>query len=287
MKTAKYAMGSGGLLTLLLVLGMQFSVDPEIQGFGPEVDGLRMGLDITTQRSHNTDTYQVRIRIRNTSDQPILLTGHAPYEGKLMNYTEWLKAEICFLTYPELIPPSAQTAGIARTSPNPQTTIAPGKEFTVSWTSQGRYLKTEHYYNTTPYFPSDGLYGVRGRIGLRTDKEKVIQLYSNECAVSVGGSVALRYQPGGHTESKTLHYTVKMFPGIVRLLAEINDHVLFATDEGYGQHVFYDVSSNRLKRIGGTLSPYSLGTYRNRLYVSGYPGSQIIEYDFTRPLGLR
>jgi hypothetical protein len=78
-----------------------------------------------------------------------------------------------------------------------------------------------------------------------------------------------------------------MYPGIVRLLTELNDHVLFATDEGYGQQVFYDLTSKRLKRIGGTLSPYSFGISRNRLYVSGYPNSQLIEYDFTRPLGLR
>ncbi|HYW79273.1 MAG TPA: hypothetical protein VE890_06825 [Thermoguttaceae bacterium] len=101
------------------------------------------------------------------------------------------------------------------------------------------------------------------------------------------GHAELRYQPGGQEQWKTLSYDVQMFPGIVRLLTEINDHVLFATDEGYGQQVFYDLSSNRLKRIGGTLSPYSFGLLQDRLYVSGYPGSQMIEYDFTRPLGLR
>ena len=101
------------------------------------------------------------------------------------------------------------------------------------------------------------------------------------------GRVELRYQPGGQEQWKTLQYDVQMYPGIVRLLTEINDHVLFATDEGYGQHVFYNLTSNQLKRIGGTLSPYSLGLCRDRLYVSGYPGSQMIEYDFTRQLGLK
>lgn len=101
------------------------------------------------------------------------------------------------------------------------------------------------------------------------------------------GRVELRYQPGGQEGWKTLQYDVQMYPGIARLLTEINDHVLFATDEGYGQHVFYNLTSNQLKRIGGTLSPYSFGLCRDRLYVSGYPGSQMIEYDFTRPLGLK
>ncbi len=101
------------------------------------------------------------------------------------------------------------------------------------------------------------------------------------------GRVELRYQPGGQEQWKTLPYDVQMFPGIVRLLTEVNDHVLFATDEGYGQHVFYDLTSNQLKRIGGTLSPYSFGLHGDRLYVSGYPGSQMIQYDFTRSLGLK
>ena len=35
------------------------------------------------------------------------------------------------------------------------------------------------------------------------------------------------------------------------------------------------------------MSPYSIGQLANRLYVSGYPTSQIFKYDFSRPLGLR
>jgi hypothetical protein len=101
------------------------------------------------------------------------------------------------------------------------------------------------------------------------------------------GQVDLPFRPGGQKELKTLQYKVKMYPGDVKLLTEINDHVLFATDSGYGQHVFYDLKTNEIKRIGGTISPYSLGFLQDRLYVSGYPGSQIVEYDFTRSLGLK
>jgi hypothetical protein len=101
------------------------------------------------------------------------------------------------------------------------------------------------------------------------------------------GRVELRYRSGEQAAWTTLQYQVKMYPGEVKLLTEINDHVLFATDSGYGQHVFYDLKTNQIKRVGGTVSPYSLGMLRDRLYVSGYPGSQIVEYDFTRPLGLK
>ncbi len=101
-----------------------------------------------------------------------------------------------------------------------------------------------------------------------------------------GGRVALRYRPGGEKGWQRLEYQVAMYPGKVRLLTEVNDHVLFATDEGYGEHVFYDLATRELRRIGGTISPYSLGLLGGRLYVSGYPGSQIVEYDLSRTLGL-
>jgi len=101
------------------------------------------------------------------------------------------------------------------------------------------------------------------------------------------GHVELAYRLPGEEAWRTLAYDVTMYPGTVRLLTEVNDHVLFATDEGYGQHVFYDLAASRLKRVGGTLSPYSIGLFQGRMYVSGYPNSQMYEYDFSRALGLR
>ena len=191
MKLARCAMIGGGIIVVLLLLGMKSHSPPEISLLGPEVGGLRMGLRITTRNIKGKDTYDVRIRILNAGSQPVTLVGPPAYEGKSNNYAEWLKAEMCFITFPEILPPSAQTGGPMRTSPNPQTTIRPGEEFTVSWSSQGRYLKSEDYHNTTPYFPSDGLYGVRARVLLRTKEGQEILLHSNEQAVCVGGSVAL------------------------------------------------------------------------------------------------
>jgi len=191
MRSARYAMIGGGMAVMLLLLGMKSQVNPEISLLGPEVNGLRLGLRITARNIKGKDMYDVRARILNTGSQPVTLVGLAPYEDKLNNYAEWLKAEMCFITFPELLPQSAQTGGVMRTSPNPQTTIRPGEEFTVSWSSEGRYLKSEDYYNTTPYFASDGLYGVRARVPLRIKEGQEILLHSNEQAVSVGGSVAL------------------------------------------------------------------------------------------------
>jgi len=101
------------------------------------------------------------------------------------------------------------------------------------------------------------------------------------------GHVSLPYRLAGDKQWRALEYDVKMYPGVVNLLKEVNDHVLFATDSGYGQHVFYNLKTRRIMRVGGTLSPYSIGLFGGRLYVSGYPTSQMYEYDFTRPLGLK
>jgi len=101
------------------------------------------------------------------------------------------------------------------------------------------------------------------------------------------GRVELPYRLAGQAQWSTLAYGVRMYPGVVRLLTEVAPHVLFATDEGYGQHVFYDLKARRILRVGGTLSPYSMGLLGTRLYVSGYPSSQMYEYDLARPIGLR
>ncbi len=101
------------------------------------------------------------------------------------------------------------------------------------------------------------------------------------------GQVALKYRFDQKRAWKTLSYQVTMYPGMFRRLKEINSHVLFATDDGYGQHVFYCLKTHRIMRVGGTLSPYSIGLCKGKLYVSGYPSSQMYEYDFGRPIGLR
>lgn len=101
------------------------------------------------------------------------------------------------------------------------------------------------------------------------------------------GRVSLKYAFKGSKEPHTLEYVVKMYPGEVQLLTEVNDHVLFATDSGYGQQVFYNLKTRQILPVGGTSSPYSIGHVNNRWYVSGYPSTQVYEYDFSRPIGLR
>ncbi|HLB72382.1 MAG TPA: hypothetical protein VJJ98_00030, partial [Sedimentisphaerales bacterium] len=65
----------------------------------------KVGLEIESRYVNGRDSYTVRIRIVNTSSRPVTLVGKAPYEGKPENYAEWLQAEVCFSTFPELFRP--------------------------------------------------------------------------------------------------------------------------------------------------------------------------------------
>ncbi len=102
-----------------------------------------------------------------------------------------------------------------------------------------------------------------------------------------GGNVTLRYRFPDDEDWNTLEYNVDMYPGVVQRVSEINATILFALDSGYGEHVFYNIENDTLRRVEGSLSPYSLGMSEDKLYVSGYPNSMIVEYDFSKPLGRR
>jgi len=70
----------------------------------------KVGLEIESRYVNGRDSYTVRIRIVNTSSRPVTLVGKAPYEGKPENYAEWLQAEVCFSTFPELFRPVLRPA---------------------------------------------------------------------------------------------------------------------------------------------------------------------------------
>lgn len=101
---------------------------------------------------------------------------------------------------------------------------------------------------------------------------------------TTGGEVELEYRLAGQ-DWRTLAYTVRMYPGDVARLIELNPDVLFAVDNGYGENVFYNVRTHQMKRVQGSVSAYAVGIVGDRLYMTGYPQSPVMEYDFTRPLG--
>lgn len=100
--------------------------------------------------------------------------------------------------------------------------------------------------------------------------------------IDSGGTVAMPYRMPGQKEWKTLDYKVMLYPGIVRRLIEVNKDVLFAVDEGYGQHVFYDLKKKQIKRYLVPISPYAIGVTGDQLYVSGYPTFVTVRYDLKK-----
>jgi hypothetical protein len=158
---------------------------------GPENQGLRLRLTIETNRKNGQDYHTVRIGILNVSSQPITLIANPIYDQHNKDYAAYLKAVMTFITFPKIIPPSAQTAGAMVTSPPVQITIQPQQEFKTHWQSRGGLLKNTDYYNTTPYLPGPGLYSIRAQLRVNTKTINEIPLNSNEQTVSIGNSTAM------------------------------------------------------------------------------------------------
>lgn len=158
---------------------------------GPENHGLRMQLSITTASESGKDAYTVRLDLMNTGQVPVVLVANWPYEQDKGDYAEFLKSEVMLISHPEVLAETAQTGGEWRISPQPEYEIKPGARLTVEWSSTDRRLKPKNYPNTSPYFPTDGLYGIRAKFLAVTKDGKRILLTSNEQPVPVGGSVEM------------------------------------------------------------------------------------------------
>lgn len=97
------------------------------------------------------------------------------------------------------------------------------------------------------------------------------------------GNVTLPYSLSQTTG--TVDYAIEMYNTDIKMLREINDHTLMIVAGDYGQHLIYDLESNEVQRLHSDVSVYSMGPGANqRYYVSGYPLSRLIEYDFTQPI---
>lgn len=157
---------------------------------GPENAGLRLRLSIETLKEGTAPDWNVRLELLNVRKAPVVLVGQWPYEEDTGDYAAFLRSTVSLLSYPEVEPESAQTAGRSRESPQPQQEIKPGASLVVQWQAKGRCLKANlsEAINTAPSFPSDGLYGVRAKIVVVTKDKHRVLLTSNEQQVAVGGS---------------------------------------------------------------------------------------------------
>jgi hypothetical protein len=66
-------------------------------------------------------------------------------------------------------------------------------------------------------------------------------------------------------------------------MAPLPDGTLFTLGTSYGQALIFDPKTKQRKVLGSTMSVYSLLPVENKLYLCGYPGSQVWIYDPAKP----
>jgi hypothetical protein len=160
--------------------------------WGPENGGLRMNLHIENTDANQTDVYKVVVRLVNIGKTPVVLTAQWKEEEEKGDYREFLKKEVGFTSFPESPIDTAQTMERPkRKSPQPTLEIKPGNSAVFEWTTAPRHLKPKGYYNTSPIFPCDGLYSIRAKFLAATKQDTHIFLYSNDCQLTVGKSMAM------------------------------------------------------------------------------------------------
>ncbi len=76
---------------------------------------------------------------------------------------------------------------------------------------------------------------------------------------------------------------VKLYPNPIRRMAPLADGSLFTLGESYGQALIFDPKTNQRKILGSTMSVYSMLPVGNKLYLCGYPSSQVWIYDPAKP----
>lgn len=160
---------------------------------GPESGGLRMKLIVNPTPSG----YDVRLEIKNVSEQRIVMKADWWYDTYDGNFDEFIEAALSIETNPSITPWTGQVMAPHRTITQPQQLLAAGETWSMSWKSEGNKLKTRSIDPLSvhnPEFPFPGLYSVHGSLKLtildEENVERTVKLRSNEQLVSVGGSTA-------------------------------------------------------------------------------------------------
>jgi outer membrane protein assembly factor BamB len=84
-------------------------------------------------------------------------------------------------------------------------------------------------------------------------------------------------------EWQKIELPVKLYPAPIRRMAALPDGSLFALTEGYGRAVRFNPRTGERATLGPTMSVCSLCVHEDRLYLCGYPSSQVWIYDPARP----
>jgi hypothetical protein len=77
--------------------------------------------------------------------------------------------------------------------------------------------------------------------------------------------------------------SVKLTPSSIRRMMPLPDGSLFALTEGYGRAVTFNPKTGQRRPLGQTLSVYSVSAFEQKVYLCGYPGSEVWIYDPAKP----
>ncbi|MCG3147123.1 MAG: hypothetical protein PCFJNLEI_00560 [Verrucomicrobiae bacterium] len=75
----------------------------------------------------------------------------------------------------------------------------------------------------------------------------------------------------------------QLFPAPIRHIAPLPDGSLFAVTEGYGRAVRFNPQTGQRTTLGPTMSVYSVCPLAEKIYLCGYPSSQLWIYDPAKP----
>jgi hypothetical protein len=76
---------------------------------------------------------------------------------------------------------------------------------------------------------------------------------------------------------------VTLYTTPIRRLATLPDGSLFALSEGYARAIRFDPKTGKQTPLGPTMSVYSMVPFEEKVYLCGYPASQVWTYDPQQP----
>ncbi len=98
-----------------------------------------------------------------------------------------------------------------------------------------------------------------------------------------GGNVDLRWRYDREDDWRQAGFKVIRHPMPLRRMAGLADGRIFGIAESYAQAVIMDPEKNERDVLGRTMSVYSMTGHEGLIYMSGYAGGVIWEYDPAKP----
>jgi hypothetical protein len=80
-----------------------------------------------------------------------------------------------------------------------------------------------------------------------------------------------------------LDLEVDTYPARIRRMTVLPDNTIFALTEGYGRAVKFNPATGERTTLGPTMSVYSMTSHDGKVYMCGYPSSQVWVYDPAEP----